>query len=132
VAVPASIPLTRPELTDALDGLLLLQVPPAVASLRLVVPPSHTVAVPLIAVAGSTVTIAVAIQPPKVVYDISEVPPVIPVTTPLTEPTVATAGVWLTQVPPRARSLRVIVDPWHTGAEPVMADNEFTVTTTVV
>ena len=63
------MPLTRPEpvATEPLPGLLLLQVPPAVASVRFVVPPSHTAAVPRIAVAGLTVIIVVAIQPPNVV-----------------------------------------------------------------
>ena len=63
------MPLTRPDpaATDPLPGLLLLHVPPAVASLRLVVPPSHTVAVPWIAAAALTVTTIVDWQPPKVV-----------------------------------------------------------------
>ena len=54
-----------------------------------------------------------------------------PLTIPLTEPIVATAVVWLTQVPPSARSLNVIVPPWHTGVLPVIAESELTVTTTL-
>ena len=60
VAVPTATPVTTPDVfTDATDVLLLLQVPPVVPSVSVVVAPLQTVAVPLIAPAeadGLTVT----------------------------------------------------------------------------
>jgi len=48
-AVPAAIPVTRPEpvTTVATDGALLLQVPPPVALLSVAVCPIHTVSRPV-------------------------------------------------------------------------------------
>jgi len=64
LAVPADTPVTIPvEPTVALPGLLLLHAPPAVASVRLTVEPTHTGAAPVIAVIGLTVTITVFWQP---------------------------------------------------------------------
>ena len=52
--VPAATPVTTPEVetTVARDVLPLIQVPPVVASLSVIVPPIHTVLLPVIA-AGS-------------------------------------------------------------------------------
>ena len=48
--VPVAIPITLPEAsTDAMDGLLLLQVPPGVASVRLVDVPEQIPVTPVIA-----------------------------------------------------------------------------------
>lgn len=51
VAIPPEIPVTTPddEPTTAIKGSLLLQVPPAGVSIRVVVPLTHTFIVPLIA-----------------------------------------------------------------------------------
>ena len=47
-------------LTEAIAGALLLQVPPVVASVSVVVKPAHTVKVPAMATGGAlTVTVAV-------------------------------------------------------------------------
>jgi hypothetical protein len=56
--VPAATPLTvpDPEPTVACAVLLLLQVPPAVPSLKVVVKPTHTLVVPVIA-AGTGLTV---------------------------------------------------------------------------
>ena len=61
--VPAVTPVTTPAaLTEAVGGLLLLQVPPAVALLRAVVCPTHTDGVPSIGVGGLlTVTVVVPV-----------------------------------------------------------------------
>jgi hypothetical protein len=59
VHVPAAMPVTNPvdALTVAIAVLLLLQVPPAVASDKVLVPPTVVVATPAIgAGAGVTVT----------------------------------------------------------------------------
>lgn len=55
VAVPDATPVTTPvvEPTEAIPVLPLLQVPPVVASLRVVVAPAHTVNVPVIAAGDS-------------------------------------------------------------------------------
>jgi hypothetical protein len=65
--VPVVTPLTMPddEPTVATVVLLLIQVPPAVASVTVIVEPAHTLVGPLIAAgAGLTVTTAVARQLP--------------------------------------------------------------------
>ena len=65
VMLPAATPVTTPvpEIV-ALEGLLLLHVPPEVASASVVVKPSHTLAVPVIAAGnGLTVIGKVALQP---------------------------------------------------------------------
>ena len=63
VSVPAKIPVTTPELfIVANDGLLLLQVPPVVVSVRDTVLPIHTVVVPLGGVTtGTVLTVRVAV-----------------------------------------------------------------------
>ena len=65
VAVPALIPNTNPPDTVATDVLLLLQVPPAVASANVVLLPVQIVLVPVIAAMGFafTVTGCVTEQP---------------------------------------------------------------------
>jgi hypothetical protein len=59
------MPLTTPVLlTVAAEGLLLLQIPPALALDNDVVEPAHTAGVPVIADgSGRTFTVAVRIQP---------------------------------------------------------------------
>ena len=66
VATPVTIPDDVP--TVAIPVLLLLHVPPLVASLRVVVKPMQTVAVPLTdAGNGLTVTTTVATQPVAII-----------------------------------------------------------------
>ncbi len=65
-AVPAVIPVTTPvpAPTEATDVLLLLHAPPPVASLSVVVAPTHALAVPVITDGvGDTVNVAVVLQP---------------------------------------------------------------------
>src|ERR1700752_3196741 len=64
--VPATNPVTIPVAEPTLPavGLLLLHVPPVVASVRVVLPPTHTLAVPLITPGNAfTVTTVVILQP---------------------------------------------------------------------
>jgi len=64
VSVPDDIPVTTPaELTVALDGLLLVQVPPDGVAESVIVLPVQTVLLPEIAALALTVTIWYAAQP---------------------------------------------------------------------
>lgn len=65
------MPVTRPvEVTDAIEGLLLLQVPPGVASVNNVDAPTQVEALPLMGsiepLVAVTVNVRVAEQPPTV------------------------------------------------------------------
>ena len=71
VGFPAATPVTTPVAapTVATDVVLLLQVPPAILLLSMMVAPAHTVEAPLIVPAlgtGSTVTVADAVADPQV------------------------------------------------------------------
>lgn len=112
----------------------LLQVPPGVALVKVVVNPTQTLAVPVIA-AGSalTVTTVVDVHPPGNVYVIVAAPALTPETTPLDDPTTATDVVLLFQEPPPAHA-SVIVLPVQTFVGPVMgpgADTTLTVPVTL-
>ncbi len=65
IEVPAVTPVTTPAPAGTVENaLLLLQVPPTVASVNVVVKPTQTAIGPDIAAGnGLTVTVAVAIQP---------------------------------------------------------------------
>lgn len=80
ILVPAvDPPVTIPVLpTEATVVLVLLQVPPVVPSLRDVVAPWHTTAVPAICATGLTVTTVLALQPWLVRYVIVVVPDATP------------------------------------------------------
>jgi len=69
VTVPGAMPVTRPvlEFMVAIPELLLVQVTPAVASVSVVVRPTHTLSIPWIGEVTLTVTTAVIIQPAGVV-----------------------------------------------------------------
>ena len=92
--------------------------------MRVVVAPEHIEETPLIALTDgdvATVTVRVATQPPEVVYVITEVPEVTPVTIPVEAPTVATEGELLDQLPPIVALASVVVLPVQTEAVPVIA-----------
>src|ERR1700744_1579182 len=83
VPAPVSTPDTTPEEETLAVELLLLQVPPAVASLNEVLEPTHRLPTPIIAEGkGLTVTSNVAGLHANVVYDTTTIPEEIPVTTP--------------------------------------------------
>jgi len=107
-------------------------VPPAVGSLKLVVDPAQTTAVPVIGAGnGLTVTVVVIRQPVGNVYVIVAVPKADPPTTPLDMLTGAIADALLLQVPPVLASLSVEVKPRQTLVLPeIGAGNGFTVTET--
>jgi hypothetical protein len=131
VSIPPVTPVTMPPATVA-EALLLLHVPPATASVRVIVEPMHTLEGPVILPAfdGLTVTVRVALQPPVNAYIIVDVPVATPETIPEPLPTVATDVLLLVQLPPAMASLNVIVDPAQTVAGPAVvmgAGAEFTV-----
>lgn len=87
--------------TVATDISLLLHVPPPVPSLRVVVAPSHTLMIPVIATGiGNTLIVAVVRQPVGSIYVMTAVPAALPVTIPVIEPTDATVALLLVHVPP--------------------------------
>src|SRR5665647_2384158 len=81
---------------------------------------------------GLTVTVAVTKHPVGKVYDITDVPPDTPVTTPVPATTVATAGVALLHVPPAVASANVVVKPTHTFVVPVITAGKGLTVTVVV
>lgn len=123
VVTPFEMPVTIPDVAPivATVVLLLVHVPPGVASVNAVVNPWHTVVTPVIGAKGYTVTVVTAVQPSDVVYTIVAVPPDIPRAVPLLTPIVATAGLPLLHVPPVVPLLSVDVLPWQRLVVPVMA-----------
>ena len=122
VDVPAAIPVTTPPDTVAF-ALLLLQVPPALASVNIIADPAHTLEPPVIVPAtgsGFIVIVFVATAVPHefvVLYFIVSVPAETPVTIP---PPVTEALVLLAlHTPPAVASVTGIVDPAHTDELPV-------------
>ncbi len=98
--VPALTPVTTPDTTVATPPALLVHVPPLVVEARVVVDPTHTDAVPVIAAGGAfTVTVVDVVQPPSV-YVINTVPALTPVTTPVPPSTVALDRLLLLHAPP--------------------------------
>ena len=133
VAVPEDTPVTIPVAISiyAMAVLLLLHNPPP-ASVKVVVAPTHTWALPEIAGGnGLTVTIVVAIHPVGNKKVMIVVPGDMAVTTPVAEPTVATVGDPELQVPPPP-SDNVVVWPGHTKVIPVIAPGNGSTVTVVV
>ena len=124
--MPVTIPVAEP--TVATAGLLLLHVPPGVASVKANVEPMHTtqpdVGQEMGAGNGLTVIVVVTEQPEERVYVIVSIPGDIPITMPDAEPTVAIAGLLLLHVPPPGELLKVMVLPTHTEVGPVIAEGD--------
>jgi len=136
VTAPAVTPVTEPEdePTVAIAMLLLLHVPPTVASSNVMLEPGHTWVGPVIA-AGVALTVKgwLALQPVGMVYIILSVPALTPETTPVVEPTVANDVFVLLHVPPVSVLASVIAEPTHTWLGPVIAGGVvLTVTTDVM
>ena len=131
--MPAVTPVSIPD--DALIlvlPLLVLQVPPGVGELNVVVAASQMFILPDMA-AGVvfTVTVVAAMHPPVKEYVISDVPAAFPVTTPLATSIVAFV-LLLLHVPPVIVFDSVVVAPSHTTAVPVIGDGvAYTVTVVV-
>ena len=65
VSNPGATPLTMPpDVTVAFAGLLLVHIPPAVPSLSVVVPPTHTLGVPPIGTGDELTVTTVAVEQP--------------------------------------------------------------------
>jgi hypothetical protein len=95
--------------------LLLLHVPPLTPSVSAAVVSAHRLNGPTIAPGdGSTVTVAVLLQPPDTMYVIIVLPDDTPVSTPVDNPIVPTAVLLLPHVPPDVTSVRSVTDPAHT------------------
>lgn len=124
VAVPAATPVMSPEVRPAVATpvLLLVQLPPLIASLSVMVVATHSADAPIIAVGeGLTVTVVVVTQPVGNVYTIVVEPRLPPVTIPVVRPMVATVVALLVQVPPPLFD-SVMLAPIHTAEAPDMAD----------
>jgi hypothetical protein len=116
VTIPEPTPVTTPfEPIVARVTSLVLQLPPAVASLTVNVDPTHTFPVPVIAAGnGLTVSTDVDLQPVANRYVIVVVPEVTPETMPVDAPTEATVPLLLLHVPAVVASFKVTVEPIHT------------------
>ena len=68
---------------------------------------------------GATVTVLVAGVPQGVAYEIVAVPAAIPVTTPVSESTIAVSVSEVDQVPPVVEFVNVVVAPSQTETTPV-------------
>src|SRR5436309_11977804 len=109
MTLPAPTPLTIPvEPTVAIKPLLLVQLPPPVASKRPVVAPTQTVADEGEIATGITATVTGAVaEQPATVYEMFTVPTVRPDTVPPL--TVATIVLLLLHAPPPVTSVKSAV-----------------------
>jgi hypothetical protein len=112
--------------------LLLLHIPPEVASALAIVDPAQTAEGPVIA--GGivlTVTTTVATPPDDAVNEMVAVPAAIPVTSPEAEPIVAIVGSALVHTPGEEASVNTMLVPIQAEGLPLIAATELTVTTVV-
>jgi hypothetical protein len=134
--VPAATPVITPVvgLMVSVAGQPLLQLPPVVAFVAVVVEPTQVARLPpIVAGNGLTVSVTELEQPVVSVHIIVTVPAEIPVTIPEDEPTVAMAVLLLDQVPPAGLLVSVVVEPSHTaGAAGLITGNGYTVTMPVI
>ena len=116
--------------TVATAPLLVVQVPPVAVFPRVVVAPTHTLAVPEIDDgAVTTVNMDVAAQPVDILYVIIAVPNPAPVKLPEPDKIEATDTLLLLHVPPVVPSLKVVEEPRHTLVAPLIGTGvRFTVT----
>lgn len=128
VLAPATAPVTDTGLpvvpVNVTLPLLLLHVPPAVASLSVIVTPTHSELEPCIGVTLEvTVNTAIAGQPPAV-YETVVVPVyvLLAVTRPVELPMVAMSELLRLHVPPTVASVSVVVLPPHKESAPPIAD----------
>lgn len=121
-------------MTIATVVLLLLHVPPGVASVMAILAPAHTAVGPVIGAGGGfTVTVVVITQPGMArVYVIVAVPVLIPVITPVERSISAILVLLLVHVPPVMASLRVIELSKHTPGPPLIEGGKGLMVTVVV
>jgi len=110
IADPEFTPVTTPPvLTVATPVALLAHVPPEVASVRVVVDPTHTEGdVGEIAYKDVLMVIVAVVIHSPILYEIVAVPAAIPVTTPVVGLTVATPVALLDHVPPDQVAVSVV------------------------
>lgn len=136
VAVPFNTPATMPveAVIVATDGDRLLQEPPAVTLARLVVAPSQTTCVPVMAAGeGFTVSVADLLHPLARVYIMDEVPAALLVAMPDDALMAAAEVLVLDHVPPVIVLLRVVVNPpSQTSRVPEIAAGDWLTVTTAV
>ena len=122
--MPAEMPVTTPDVeTVAIAVLLLDHVPDDVASLKVMVEPAQVEDGPAIA-AGAEITDNVAVTVHPVVpseYVIVSMPTATPVTTPLSDPMLATIDVLLLHTPPEVALVSAVVAPEQTDFVPRIA-----------
>ena len=124
------IPVALPMETIAI--LLVLQVPPVVASLTTAVPLWHTEVAPVIGTGVELIfTVAVRVQPDSIEYVIVVDPAAIPATIPV-EPIEPTDGLLLLHVPPAEASLKLVEEPTHALSVPLIGRMALTVTAAVI
>ena len=122
-----------PEPSTVILVLVVLHVPPVVASVNATVAPVHTEAAPVM-VDGSGLTVRIPVtEQPETPYMSVVVPAITPETIPEVLPTVAIAALPVVQVPPLTSSLIIAVPPRQTVSVPfIVGGAAFTFTTTVV
>ena len=126
---PVTVVMVVPVVTDTPE--VLVQLPPAVKSLKVTEDPLHTeVAPPIPEGTGLTVTTTI-VGTPATVYEIDAVPAATPVTTP-DVPTVATNVLPLCHVPPDVASVNAVVDPIHTLSVPPIPPTPEGFTVTII
>jgi hypothetical protein len=140
VVEPAATPVTTPveALIVAVAVLAVDHTPPVVVLESVVVAPSHTDVVPVIAATTGkllivTVVVTALVHPFEFVYVyvIVAVPAVTPVTFPVIELTVATAALDVVHTPPDVVLVKIVLDPIHAFIVPPIAartGNAFTLT----
>jgi hypothetical protein len=132
VALPKATPVTTPDVpTVATPVLLLLHVPPEVASLSVADNPTHILGVPVIAAIGETVATVVLLHTPAL-YVMVAVPALTAVSTPVVEPIVATEVLLLDQAPPLVALLSDEVLPAQSSVVPAIAAGAALTLATVV
>jgi hypothetical protein len=107
-----------------------IHVPPIVPSERSTLSPTHTVNAPVIAAGNGLVVNTISELHPVAVmiYEIIDVPALTGVTIPVRDPTDATAGRLLLQVPPGVDDVNATAAPTHDSNMPVgVAGSGFTV-----
>jgi hypothetical protein len=133
--VPAATPVTIPvpEPTVANEALLLLHVLLPEPFVKVVVNPTHTFGVPLLAEGvGFTVDETVLMHPVAMVYVQTHTPFDTPVAIPVVAPIVAIPVLLLLQVPPPVALAKVVVEPVHKVGVPVIAAGLALMVTTAV
>ena len=135
MAEPTAVPFTTPVVTPtlAIEGDPLLQLPPVVVLLSVIVEPRQTEEGPVIDPgAACTETTTVAKQPEVNIYVIVAVPIELPETRPPVEVTSATPALLVLHDPPGAPSVNKEVPPKHIFVLPNIAGGPAVTVTTRV